>query len=310
MRYRRYGLLAAALLAGCASEPVNMPMPLGGDGGDGGDIESFSELSEAFAALPPGRSLVVFDLDNTLLTMNDYLGGVAWYDWQQLLEETEEIKEPGEIEDELAVQGILYASRDMSLTEPGVPELVTRLQDRGVDVVVLTARGPAFRSATLDQLERNGIRIDRIADCGPPLCARRGVVDAAAVEALAVERFGDERLLALQFNSGRPLSAGNGVVMLAGQRKGIALVLLLDSLPARYEQVIMIDDSATNVTDVNAVAPEVRAALRVYRYTRYDEKVEAFMDSTAEQRAVTEQWERIRTALCEDAKAPSWCSRL
>ena len=288
-----------AMASGCASTPpVVVQQP----------AASYAELGDTLAALPAGKSLLVLDLDNTVLTMDDPLGGVAWYDWQQLLEQTGE-REPGEIDNELAVQGILYATRDMSLTEQGLDARIASLKDAGVDVIALTARGPAFRDATLEQLARNGVEFSLSPECGPPLCNRRGTIDAAHVEAAAEAAFGRQALVEHAFKSGRPLSMSQGVAMVAGQNKGIVLALLLRSWSKSYDSIVFVDDAAKNVEQMTAFAPFIGTSLTIVHYTRFEEDVRRFLESPEEQRIVTEQWERMRDALCT-GEIPDWCTSL
>lgn len=269
------------------------------------EVSSLAELNSVFDELSPDRSLVVFDLDNTLLKMRGDLGSVAWWDWQQMLG-AEPGTQAGEIENELAVQGILYATRDMAPTEPLVRELIQRLQDRGIDVMILTARGPDFRDATLAQMRRVG-RLRTIADCGPPLCPRRGTLDYEHVRTVAEDLLGAAPVERLQMKSGRPLSSAEGVVMVAGQRKGLILALLLQSLPKRYGTVIAIDDDEGNVRDLEAVREHVDATLFPVHYVRYRADVQDFFASPARQRAVTAQWRRIHEALCAPPESAEWC---
>ncbi len=292
-------LTVFVLLGACASSPpVAVQQP----------AASYAELDATLAALPAGRSLLVLDLDNTVLTMDDALGGVAWYDWQQLLEQSDE-REPGEIDNELAVQGILYATRDMSLTEPGLDERIASLRAAGVDVIALTARGPQYRDSTLEQLTRNGVEFSLSPECGPPLCNRRGTIDADHVEAVAEAAFGREALIEHAFKSGRPLSMSQGVAMVAGQNKGIVLALLLRSWSQSYDQIVFVDDAAKNIEQMTAFAPFIGSNLTIVHYTRFEEAVRRFLESSEEQRIVIEQWQRMRDALCIGEK-PDWCESL
>jgi len=287
------------VLGGCATSPPTVAQQ---------PVESYAELADTLATLPAGRSLLVLDLDNTVLTMDDALGGVAWYDWQQLLEQTDE-QEPGEIDNELAVQGILYATRDMSLTERGLDARIASLKDAGVDVIALTARGPQFRDATLAQLDRNGVEFSLSPECGPPLCNRRGTIDAGHVEAVAEAAFGREALVEHAFKSGRPLSMSQGVAMVAGQNKGIVLALLLRSWSRSYDHIVFVDDAAKNIEQMAAFAPYIESDLTIVHYTRFEEAVQRFFESAEQQRAVTEQWQRMRDALCTGS-TPDWCDSL
>ena len=59
------------------------------------------------AAMDTDRVLVVFDLDNTLLAMEQGLGSDQWYEWQKD-NQRESPCDPRVVQDRLAAQGALY----------------------------------------------------------------------------------------------------------------------------------------------------------------------------------------------------------
>ena len=85
------------------------------------------------------RVLVVFDIDNTLMAMEQGLGSDQWYDWQSKLR----LADPCDarlVSDRLAVQGALYYVSAMRPTQEDAAQLVQRLQDDGLNVIALTSR--------------------------------------------------------------------------------------------------------------------------------------------------------------------------
>jgi hypothetical protein len=117
-----------------------------------------------------GRVLLVFDMDNTLLSMDQDFGSDEWYNWQRALA----ADDPAKIKSLTEIQGILFDLSAMHPPEPGVqPRVVAALQDRGFAAIVLTGRSPLYRSATERELGRNGFDFAKTA-VGPPGSTRLG----------------------------------------------------------------------------------------------------------------------------------------
>ena len=87
--------------------------------------------------------LVVFDIDNTLLAMEQGLGSDQWYDWQKDLQNEDPCSGMLVI-DRFKVQGALYFASAMRTTQPDAAEQVRRLQDAGLTVIALTSRGHRY----------------------------------------------------------------------------------------------------------------------------------------------------------------------
>ena len=101
-------------------------------------IESARRAMEAVLELRPSdRVLVVFDIDNTLLAMEQGLGSDQWYYWQAALRDDEPCS-PETVNDLLAVQGALFYASAMRPTQPSAAAQVRRMQDEGLQVIILT----------------------------------------------------------------------------------------------------------------------------------------------------------------------------
>lgn len=225
------------------------------------------ELADLYGA---DQVLVVFDIDNTLMAMEQGLGSDQWYDWQSNLQ----LADPCDarlVSDRLAVQGALYYVSAMRPTQPDAAELVRGLQDDGLDVIALTSRGPSFRLATFRELRRNGYSFYASA-IGPA----RGYPDDFIPE-------GGSR-------SGR---YEDGVFMTAGQHKGLMLQALLEKTGTPWPDVIVIaDDKASNLQAVLETFEGSGTAVHAWRYTREDGVVSSF-----DREKATELWLKIRPVL-------------
>ncbi len=216
------------------------------------------------------RVLVVFDIDNTLMAMEQGLGSDQWYDWQKTLQ----LANPCDarlVSDRLAVQGALYYISAMRPTQEDAAQLVQRLQDDGLSVIALTSRGTGFRLATFRELRRNGYSFYHSA-IGP----ERGYPNDFIPE-----------------GGSRAARYEDGVFMTAGQHKGVMLRALLKKTGTPWPAVVvLVDDKEQNLRAVLETFEGTGTAVHAWRYTREDGAVSSFDRDKA-----TELWLQIRPAL-------------
>ena len=214
--------------------------------------------------------LVVFDLDNTLLAMEQDLGSDQWYDWQKGLQAADRC-DPRVVSDRLAVQGALYAVSAMRLTQADGPAQVRKLQQQGLKVIILSSRGPDFRLQTLRELRRGGYRFDASA-IGP----------AGGYAEPFVPQGGS-----------RPTRYEDGVFLTAGQYKGEMLQALLHKTHTPWPaMVVMADDKPDNLQAVMDAFAGSTTSVQAFRYGREDGVVAAFDGEQA-----ARQWRQARPAL-------------
>ena len=256
-------------------------------------------VMEQSGTTSPNEILVVFDIDDTLLTTPQTLGGVAWFDRQAHFLKTDSV-EDGEIGENLfAAQGILFEVSKMNPVETDTVEIVARLNQAGISTHALTARGPAYVGATLRELKRNEISLATGRDCGPPLCDQNRTLEAEYIASELEKTYSAAELEAANFKSGRDAVLLDGVLMVAGQNKGLMLQLLLESFAgAPFEKVFFIDDSERNVSNVIAAAPSMNINLVAVHYTALaDENSQTF--STPEKiETINSQWRVMETGIC------------
>jgi hypothetical protein len=225
------------------------------------------QLADVFGV---DRVLVVFDIDNTLLAMEQDLGSDQWYYWQRDLASAEPCSDRL-VGDRLLVQGALFHASAMRQTQADAALQLRRLQQAGLKVIALTSRGPEYRLQTFRELRRNGMSFWPSAL--PP--------QAGFTEPFIPE--GGSRFARYE----------DGVFLTAGQHKGAMLDALLKRtgtpLPAA---IVMVDDKAGNIDAIRETFEGSEAVVRTWRYTREDDNVAAF--DAAEAAA---QWQALRPAL-------------
>lgn len=216
------------------------------------------------------RVLMVFDIDNTLLAMEQGLGSDQWYYWQKALQERDPCS-PLLVSDRLRVQGALFAASAMRLTQDDAADLVRKLQDAQVTVIAVTSRGHEFRLATFRELRRNGISF-----WPSSLPPQRGFPE-----------------LFIPDGGTRPARYEDGVFLTAGQHKGRMLKALLDKTGRPRPLVVVVaDDKADNLNAFMEAFMGTGTAVHAWRYSKED--ANAAMLDTDEAAAI---WEDARPAL-------------
>lgn len=202
----------------------------------------------------PARVLAVFDIDNTLLAMEQGLGSDQWYEWQKE-QFARDRCDPRVVSDRLAVQGALYYASAMRPTIPGAAEAVRSLQEAGMPVIALTSRGVGFRLQTFRELRRHGFDFRRSA-IGPPAGWDEDWVPG---------------------NSIRPVRYEDGVFLTTGQHKGAMLEALLQRTGHPVPAVIlMLDDKQANLDAMLETFDRPGVAVRAWRFSGEDANVANF----------------------------------
>jgi len=214
--------------------------------------------------------LVVFDIDNTLLAMEQGLGSDQWYDWQKSLSEDDKCS-PQYVGDRFGVQGALYFASAMRPTQKDGAAQVKVIQDLGVPVISLTSRGMDYQLQTFRELRRNNYRFSYSA-IGPS-----GGYDEAFIPV----------------ENGRMSLYEDGVFLTAGQHKGQMLQALLEKTATGMPAVIvMVDDKQKNLDAVKETFSALDVPVHAWRYTGEDMNVRTFDPEQA-----GTQWESIEAAL-------------
>lgn len=267
------------LLLGCAASPASQtraaepppPPPAQNLLGTTDELQLVTELALDLAETYGGENLLVaLDIDNTLLAMEQDLGSDQWFYWQQALAENDRCSSlyAG---DRFAVQGALFHASAMRPTQPDAADQLRRMQEAGLRVIALTARGPDYRLQTFRELRRNDMSFWPAA--WPP---QRGYPEAFTPEGAT-----------------RPVRYEDGVFFVAGQDKGA----MLQELFARSGKpapvlVLAVDDKQANLNDIMHAFSFKPAKIHAWRYSREDEKVEAFNAVAADA-----HWDAIEPAL-------------
>jgi hypothetical protein len=218
--------------------------------------DCFKLASQSAGSLAPQRVLYVFDIDNTVLALDQNLGSVQWFRWQRmLLDENITVNRVANSLDELVEkQGYLYYLMPSHTPEASTSTAVKTLQLNSHPVIFHTSRSLFNRDATERELLRNNLI---------PL--------KTTIESNFAKDF--------TFAEGqRPVSFRNGVYMSAGQDKGVFLNLLLQKTKYQPLHIVFVDDEEKNLKNVEReFAGNIETTL--CRYSSMDSEVDAFNQS-------------------------------
>jgi len=216
------------------------------------------------------RVLMVFDIDNTILAMEQGLGADQWYEWQKELAGHDQCNVQN-VGNRFAVQGAIFFASAMRPTQPDAARQVKTIQDKGIPVIALTSRGPEYRLQTFRELRRNGYRFSHSA-IGPD---------------------GGYEQVFMPVENGRMSRYEDGVFMTAGQHKGEMLYALLKKTGTTMPAVIvMADDKQKNLDAVKETFSTLEVPVHAWRYTIEDANVEGFDPEQAHA-----EWKSIEAAL-------------
>lgn len=251
--------------------------------------DNFKDIAQKYASLhvPMSRTLMVFDLDDTLMTMSKPLGSVGWWDWQSGLLKNSRIKGPrfaADMEHLSRVQKILFERVPMELTDKDALYFLQHAAARGATLLGLTARGSELQTVTLTQLRDNGfIEKDRslFRQNGLRIHHQTSVKGAFACPAFR-----------------HAPAYRQGVLFLAGGDKGQALLCALSQSDRTYQAILFVDDSRLNNRAMAKVFAESGDILVLnVNFTREHAKAQDARTNPETQKHMLADWIRIKKSL-------------
>jgi len=204
-------------------------------------------------------TLVVFDIDNTLIEPVQMLGSDQWF--YALVDDIrrEQVGEAAAVDRAMAIWNAVQSDTAVRAVEAATPLLILRLQRRGIPILALTARTSQIAADTSRQLRSVGIDFERMAVAGD--------LELGATSKLV------------------------GGVLYVGEHnsKGEVLVALMRLAKLSPKRVVFVDDKRKNVDSVSAALTSAKLPFVAYRYGAADQTVAAFRPEVA---AIQYRWWR------------------
>lgn len=223
------------------------------------EVREINSMREIESELTPG-TLLVFDIDNTLLEPVGSIGSDQWYDYLVKAFRRDGLSEPESQTRAQAAWRHALGIVQVRPVEAITPALVRAQQQRGLKVMALTARGPEDAERTLRQLRSAGIELQGTSVHPAPL-----------------------RVPQAEIESDQDAAFSGGVLLVGeGPNKGKALAGFLRKLGQRPQRVVFVDDKPHHARNVDAALGAAGIPCTAFRYGAADERVRAFNEIMGE----------------------------
>ncbi len=249
---------------------------------------SFADIQAIYEkeVVTPEKTLLVFDIDNTLMTMSQDLGGVGWWEWQNRLLINEPNSEKLIVrnrEEFIKVQNILFNIIKMDVTDKFVLPLLNKALSQKSSLMALTARGHEHLSITLAQFKENDFYNSK----------NQLLFKAGHVELKPGFADMDGELNCTQFKE--QVIYHQGIVFLKGEDKGEALRCIIAHAKKTYDTVFFVDDALyNNVSMTRAFVNEPNIRVFNVLFNGEHPKEALFSNSTSLQNRTELEWKAIR----------------
>jgi len=284
------------------------------------EVSSFEELKKVVTDLGEANlahTLLVMDNDDTLTMMScpdqnnlktcQYLGGPAWFSWQNsLLSTASPYRVATEFDDLLKISTLLFAINYMEYTEEDVPTVLQSLVNSQVRLLVLTARGTDTSAATANQFSHHVLSGKN--------SKYLNFLDLISQNALVGKKSSIPGIASPYQPCGnvkaRAVSYQNGVMYVAGQNKGQMLKCLLEATDSStIQNIIFIDDTYENVKDVYEAFKTTKMANVIsIHYTALSAHKDALTtgpNAKAYQENSNRRWNAIKSVLKKELQTPA-----
>ncbi len=209
---------------------------------------------------------LVLDLDNTVMTHQIAFGGDAWFEglWSHVAQKKIElaVAKPSL----MSVYNTAQHFVKTSAVEPNIVSIIKALQDIGIPIIGLTARGYSIGDQTLRQLVDMGVDFSRnsmVPDDG--------------------------------------ISCKGGVIFCAGGDKGENLTSFMSRQACTPNHVVMLDDKKKHLERVMIALKPLEIHFTGFRYGYLDEEVEQFSMEAANIQ-LAHLWEWLSANVQDDVK--------
>lgn len=238
----------ALLLVGCTSQQLVSPRPGTAQTSDVITTRDLVDVLKVLSEPYNGRTLLVLDIDDTLLTSPTFFGSDAWYEWQKTLSP----QSPGYVPCKFDVLAMNF---EAGTQVPTQADAVAAINAIALDKIMITSRSPMYRGGTIRELKKAGYQL--------PESLQPGLAGAI------YEYRPDPN------QPGATLSYHEGVLMVAGQNKGLALVDLMKHMQITYDRVVQVDDGEKHLNEMRDAMTAAGIEYRGVRYNRIDKTVDA-----------------------------------
>lgn len=216
-----------------------------------GEIIETNQLTDVLDYVTE-NTLVVFDLDNTLIKAQQTLGSDQWFSHEINQNMKQGLDLYQAIDNILPLYFHIQDVTAVTLTEPCIPNILQKLNNMGIQTMALTTRSPQLARRTFQLLREVNIKFK--------------------------SNISHEFILEPEFDSRHIkhcLFVGNA-------NKGEILSLFLKQCGLNPQRIIFIDDKINHVKNVAKAVEQLDIEFIGLRYSGLDDEIKKFDDKIAE----------------------------
>lgn len=234
-----------------------------------GQIIETANFGEILNHINSTNTLVISDIDNTLMQSVDHLGSIAWGEHvvADLIQKGIPGDEAQQIENSL--WRAVHQKIPIRPVDPNTPAIVAEVQKRNIPVLGLTARAPRDSEYTKRQLQSLGINLKEVV----PVTHVRHIL---ALEHEAM--YEDGIIFATNFN-----------------KKSRVLLHFFELHNLKPELVVFIDDKLHHVTDIQDALADIGIPCIGIRFSGADGQIKDFHPSITDV-----QWKAFPEYISDD----------
>jgi hypothetical protein len=200
------------------------------------------------------NTLVVLDIDDTLLLPTQTLGTDVWFQYRVKQNVAKGYPQSEAFEKASAEWEAVRHLTQVKLVEQGTDKIVADLQNKRITVMGLTTQGLALGTRTVQQLQSLNIDLSKTAPSSQDF----------------------------YFSICHGVLYRKGILFTAGAPKGESLLKLLDAVGYQPTHILFINDKETHLKDVEKAVIAKGLAFTGLRYSYCDQRVAAFSGEIAD----------------------------
>ena len=220
------------------------------------EIRSIHEVQEEITP----QTLVVFDIDNTLITPTGNLGSDQWFFYLQKIYTLKGLPEKESAEKATITWNKTQELIRVKAVESETPTWIQQLQKRGIKTMALTARRADVAEVTKKQLQSIHVEFKTHSPSSQTL-----------------------NLSKAELQSEEDAIFTDGILLVGeGNNKGLVFKAFLKKIGYTPEKIIFIDDKVKHVNNMEKALSSLSIPYFGYRYAVLDQQVEAFKAQISE----------------------------
>ncbi len=231
------------------------------------------------------ETLVVFDIDNTILKTQHDFGSEHWFLWQKDLIEKQITELPAitdSVNSLLTIQSWIYKEEPLGWVDEMIPKWMSSIIKHGGKIISLTSRGLNNIDSTLREKQKLGIPFEDFKQ--DPIFYS----EYFPYELNNLKHFNltFEEVIKYNLTNPKPIKFSDGILFTEGQHKGIMLKLFIEklqnnhNLSTSFKNIIFIDDRIHHVDGMRTVFENRPEKLFTFNFDKSKNWVKQFLRSS------------------------------